>query len=105
MFFENILHLWYLKGRHFCYKKLRNRVEAKEYDKHAIGIYKTEEEERETLVGHAPIELSLLLFYFLQNNKDNMLHDIFVEFWPGNGKQTKYLQHKMFFFVFMKVET
>ena len=41
-----------------------------------IGIYKTEEE-RETLVGHAPIELSLLLFYFLQNNTENMLH-VFV---------------------------
>ena len=49
------------------------RAEAKEYDEFAVGIFKPMEDNTLLLVGHAPIELSSLLFHFLKNNKDNVL--------------------------------
>ena len=48
-----------------CYKD--DRAEAKEFDEHAVGVYKNEK----TLVGHVPIELSFLMNMFLKANKDN----------------------------------
>ena len=49
------------------------RAEAIEYDEFAVGIFKPMEDNTLLLVGHAPIELSSLLFHFLKNNKDNVL--------------------------------
>ena len=51
--------------------KADNRGEAIEYDKNAIGVFKTGDPE--TLVGHLPIELSCLLKYFLQASPENNL--------------------------------
>ena len=45
------------------------RREAAEFDEHAIGIYNS----NEILVGHAPVEFSLLLYYFLQDENHNFL--------------------------------
>ena len=45
------------------------RREAAEFDEHAIRIYNSDE----ILVGHAPVELSLLLYYFLQADEQNFL--------------------------------
>ena len=51
--------------------KADNREEAIEYDKNAIGVFKTGD--LETLVGHFPIELSCLLKYFLEASPENNL--------------------------------
>ena len=45
------------------------RREAAEFDEHATGIYNSDE----ILVDHAPIELFLLLYYFLQAVEQNIL--------------------------------
>ena len=44
------------------------REEVLEYDKYAIGIFKEQEEE---LVGHIPIELSQLIYHFLNESNEN----------------------------------
>ena len=36
------------------------------YDKHSMGVYRT----NGTLVGHIPIELSLLIDYFMKNKEE-----------------------------------
>ena len=51
--------------------KADNREEAIEYDKNAIGVFKTGDPE--TLVGYLPIELSCLLKYFLEASPENNL--------------------------------
>ena len=50
------------------------RGEAMEYDKNAIGVYRTpSESEQKMLVGHVPIELSSLMNNFLKANDSNKL--------------------------------
>ena len=51
-----------------------NREEAQEYDKYAIGIYRKNNDGSEELVGHAPIELSSLLYHFLQASAENCVN-------------------------------
>ena len=51
-----------------------DREEAREYDKYAIGIYKKNMDCSEELVGHAPVELSSLLYHFLQASSDNCIN-------------------------------
>ena len=51
--------------------KAGNREEAIQYDKNAIGVFKTGDPE--TLVGHLTIELSCLLKYFLEASPENNL--------------------------------
>ena len=46
------------------------RDEALEYNKYAIGIFKEQQEE---LVRHTPIELSQLLYHFLNKSNENFL--------------------------------
>ena len=45
------------------------REEAIEYDKYAIGIFKKQEK----LVGHIPIELSQLIYHFLNESNENFI--------------------------------
>ena len=45
-----------------------NKEEAKDYDKFAIGVYKGD-----LLMVNAPIEISSLSYYFLNNNEQNTL--------------------------------
>ena len=45
-----------------------------EYDKNAIGVFKSDDPE--TLVGHLPIEISCLLTYFLEASPENKLNVI-----------------------------
>lgn len=47
------------------------REEAIEYDKNALGVFCTNE--KKTLVGHIPIELSSLMTYFLKAAHGNQL--------------------------------
>ena len=50
------------------------RPEALEYDKFALGIYNlyNENEGREKkLVGHVPVELSSLIYHFLNASSEN----------------------------------
>ena len=50
------------------------RKEAKDYNGHAVGLFKTPSRgENETLVGHVPIETSSLIDYFLKANKSNSI--------------------------------
>ena len=52
--------------------KKDNRQEALDHDEHAVGVYKFESDDAETmLVGHVPIELSMLLWRFLKASKKN----------------------------------
>ena len=54
-----------------CHRDTRD--EAKDHDDHAIGIYKTVDvgmKEKETLVGHLPMELSFLLCKFLESEEN-----------------------------------
>ena len=53
-------------------------AEAKEHDENAIGIYRPTKQldvanEKKTLVGHVPIELSRLMKNFLGENTENKL--------------------------------
>ena len=42
------------------------------HDEHAVGVYKFESDDAETmLVGHVPIELSMLLSRFLKASEKN----------------------------------
>ena len=50
-----------------------DRAEAKEYDPYAVGIYKKTELGEKELVGHVPIELSSLIFHFLNANPENRI--------------------------------
>ena len=65
----------------FCSRKfffhcyiIDNREEAQEYDKYAIGIYKKNNDGSEELAGHAPIELSSLLYHFPQASAENCVN-------------------------------
>ena len=57
-----------------------NRDEVMEYDKHAIGIYKSENSK--SLVGHLPMEISCLLTNFLNAGSEHKLQAIII----GNRK-------------------
>ena len=55
--------------------------EALDYEKFSIGVIKPKEKENKmntsgdlAPVGHAPIEISNLLYYFLKAVKDNAIH-------------------------------
>ena len=49
-----------------------NHQEALDHDEHAVGVYKFESDDAETmLVGHVPIELSMLLSRFLKASEKN----------------------------------
>ena len=51
-----------------------SRREANEYDPYAIGVYRqTPDEQGAILVGHAPTEISPLLFQFLEAEDHNRL--------------------------------
>lgn len=50
-----------------------SREEAREYDKFAIGIYKEIEDGENELVGHVPLELSSLLYHFLNADTFNFI--------------------------------
>ena len=55
-----------------------DRLEALEYDKCAIGAYKIKEkekdmEEQKELVGHVPVELSSLIYHFLNATSKNRM--------------------------------
>ena len=55
-----------------------DRPEALEYDKFAVGINKIKEkekdmEERKELVGHFPVELSSLIYHFLNASSENRM--------------------------------
>ena len=49
------------------------REEALEYDKFSIGIFKKMEDGEIALVGHAPQELSSLLYHFLKSDQKNFI--------------------------------
>ena len=49
------------------------REEALEYDKYSIGIFKKKEDGKSELVGHAPQELSSLLYHFLKSNQKSFI--------------------------------
>ena len=52
--------------------KKDNRQEALDHDEHAVGVYKFESDDAETmLVGHVPIELSMLLSRFVKTSEKN----------------------------------
>ena len=52
--------------------KKDNRQEALDHDEHAVGVYKFESDDAETmLVGHVLIELSMLLSRFLKASEKN----------------------------------
>ena len=44
-----------------------------EYDKFSIGIFKEKENGESDLVGHAPLELSSLLYHFLNSDEKNFI--------------------------------
>ena len=55
-----------------------DRPEALEYDKFAVGIYKMKEKKKDTeeqkeLVGHVPVELSSLIYHFLNASSENRM--------------------------------
>ena len=53
-----------------CYEDTRK--EAKDYDKHSVGIFKLSSKEgKKTLVRHIPVELSSLIDYFLKIQETN----------------------------------
>ena len=56
--------------------KTDTREEAMEYEKNAIGIFKSDDPE--TLVGHLPIEISCLLTHFFEASPENKLNAIVI---------------------------
>ena len=44
-----------------------------EYDKFSIGIFKEKENGERELVGHVPLELSSLLYHFLNSDSKNFI--------------------------------
>ena len=56
--------------------KTDTQEEAMEYDKNAIGVFKSDDPE--TVVGHLPIEISCLLTYFLEASPENKLNAIVI---------------------------
>ena len=60
--------IWNPTLSEFLNVKFDTREDARDYDKHALGIYADE-----TLVGHVPIELSSLLHFFLEADEQNRL--------------------------------
>ena len=51
-----------------------NQDEAQENDKYVGGIYKKNDDGSKELVGHAPAELSTLLYNFLQTSAENCIN-------------------------------
>ena len=49
-----------------------SREEAKAYDKYAIAIYK--DSDFTELVGHSPIEISNIIYYFLRADERNRVN-------------------------------
>ena len=82
--------MWYPKVINFCginwtpvfneklSAKPDSREEAREYDKFAIGIYKEIEDGENELVGHVPLELSSLLYHFLNADTFNFIKVIVI---------------------------
>ena len=62
-------NIWTPKLNEILRAKHDTQREAEEFDEHAIGIYNSDE----ILVDHAPVELSLLLYHFLQADEQNFL--------------------------------
>ena len=59
-------------GEHLeCHKDTRK--EAKEYDEHAVGVFKTSSQGKKIVVGHVPMEFSNPLDYFLKADESNKL--------------------------------
>ena len=58
--------IWHPTLSEFLNIKFNTREDARDYDKHALGIYADE-----TLVCHVPIELSSLLHFFLEADEQN----------------------------------
>ena len=56
--------------------KTDTREEAMEYEKNAIGVFKSDDPE--TLVGHLLIEISCLLTHFLEASPENKLNAIVI---------------------------
>lgn len=56
-----------------CFAKPDGRDEVLEYDKFAIGIYKENKDGKSELTGHAPMELSSLLYHFLNADLNNFI--------------------------------
>ena len=53
-----------------CHEDTRKK--AKDYDGHAVGLFKTPSHgENKTLLGHVPIEISSLIDYFLKADESN----------------------------------
>ena len=55
-----------------------DRPEALEYDKFAVGTYKIKDkekdvEEQKELVGHVPVELSSVIYHFLNASSENQM--------------------------------
>ena len=62
------------------YQKRCHRPIYLEYDKFAVGIYKIKEkekdmEEKKELFGHVPVELSSLIYHFLNASSENRMAD------------------------------
>ena len=55
------------------FAKPNSREEALEYDKFSIGIFKKKENGERELSGHAPLELSGLLYHFLNSDSKNFI--------------------------------
>ena len=53
------------------FTKPDDREEALEYDKYSIGIFRLKNTEENELVGHVPVELSSLLYHFLNAESNN----------------------------------
>ena len=53
------------KRRNLCKEDLRE--EAKQHDDNAVGVYNSNSD---LLVGHVPIEISRIIFYFLKAHAD-----------------------------------
>ena len=54
--------------------KIDTQEDAIEYDKNPICVFKSDD--KETIVGHLPIEISCLLTYFLKAVPENKLDAI-----------------------------
>ena len=53
-----------------------DREEAKEYNKHAVGLYN-----KDILVGHIPIEISSLCFHFINQDPGNKIKALTTRNW------------------------
>jgi hypothetical protein len=62
-------HIWTAAIDDILYAKPDNREEARNADPYVVGIYLP----CETLIGHVPIEISQLMYHFLEAHPDNRL--------------------------------